>query len=224
MRGELQQPADWAPAIRQRVERFLFQAPQWVQPEALVAQVPDNASLAGAFAFMEERSWSSHQVQILAARLAPIHGIQPHRLMGGWQARLALLDASEWTQLGFAISALPYGGQAQRSMDGHFRRALREQLGADAPQRLDALAGQLPPALKFRLGPGAWKQPQQVAWGGVRAAWDQVCTWDPAVRTRAGLGFKPEVLQSPASVVGLDEVGLEMACKLIWDEHPWLWS
>lgn len=222
-------PRDWPPEARQRVGRFLFEAPKWVQPAALLSQPGWAASAAVggvpgvSFSNAQGQVWSERQLQILADRLAPIKDIEPRGLMGHWSTRLCLLDASEWMRLGFALSVLPFCGQAQRSMDGHFRRALREHLGPEAPELLDALAGQGPP-LKFLLGPGAWRQPQQVACGGLRSAWDQLCDWGRPVRTRFSLGFDPQVWRYPASVEGLNEQWLEVACKLIWQEQAWLWS
>jgi len=217
----------WPQEVRQRVDRFLFEAPRWVQPAALLSQpgLAPSASVSGmpGGSFVQGQEWSERQLQILVGRLAPIKDIEPRRLMGHWSTRLCLLDASEWMRLGFALSVLPFCGQAQRSMDGHFRRALREHLGPEAPELLDALAGQGPP-LKFLLGPGAWRQPQQVACGGLRSAWEQLCDWGRPVRTRFSLGFDPQVWRYPASVEGLNEQSLEIACKLIWQEHPWLWS
>lgn len=216
-------PLQWPADLVRQVDRFLFGASQWVSPAALRARVESTHALSQNATPLDLEHLSAAQLQRLADRVAPIGDIELRRLTRDWHSRLALLDAQRWMDLGFTLSVLPFCGQVQRSMDGNFRRALRDQFGADAVALLDEQAGEgLAP--KFLLGPGAWKHPQRVAAGGVRAAMTELCDWGGAVRQRFALQFDPHVLAAPPSVEGLDETSLEIACKLTLQDHPWLWS
>jgi hypothetical protein len=216
-------PLQWPGDLVRQVDRFLFGASQWVSPGALRARIEATQAVPPNALPLDLQSLSAGQLQRLADRVAPIGDIELRRLTRDWHSRLALLDAQHWMDLGFTLSVLPFCGHVQRSMDGNFRRALRDQFGVDAAGLLDEQAGK-GPALKFLLGPGAWKYPQRVAAGGVSAAMAQLCDWGGAVRQRFALQFDPQVLAAPASVEGLDETSLEIACKLTLQDHPWLWS
>ncbi len=216
-------PLEWPADLVSQVDRFLFGASQWVSPRALQEKIELSQPAALNAVPLDLKSLSDEQIQRLADRVAPIGAIELRRLTRDWHARLALLDAQRWMDLGFTLSVLPFCGHVQRSMDGNFRRALRDQFGADAAALLDQQAGK-GPALKFLLGPGAWKHPERVAAGGVRAAMTQLCHWGGAVRQRFALQFDPQVLAVPESVEGLNETSLEIACKLTLQDHPWLWS
>lgn len=211
-------PSGWSADLVREVDRFLFGTSQWVNAEALRTGLH----------WMSDAPLSSEppkpaQFQQLAERIAPVSGLHLEELTRDWHSRLALLDAKRWLDLGFTLSVLPFCGHVQRSMDGHFRRALREQFGADAAALLDEQAGKGPP-LQFMLGPGAWKNPQLVAAGGVSAAFTYLCDWSDAVRDRFSLQFDPQILAASPSVSGLDKTWLEIACKLTLQDHPWLWS
>ncbi len=211
-------PMAWSKDLVQELDRFLFGASQWVHGDALrigLKVMPDEPLALNPLA--------PAQTQRLTDRLAPVAAIDMLVLTKNWHSRLALLDARRWLDLGFTLSVLPFCGHVQRSMDGNFRRALREQFGGDAAALLDEQAGKGPP-LQFLLGPGAWKHPQQVAAGGVSAALLQLCDWGDVVRDRFAFQFDPQVLAAPPSVQGLNETWLEIACKLTLQDHPWLWS
>jgi len=211
-------PRAWPDDLVREVDRFLFGASHWVNADALQMQLnlaPDEA--------LDPKALAPAQFQRLVDRVAPVAAMDLSRLTQDWHYRLALLDAKRWLDLGFTLAVLPFCGHVQRSMDGNFRRALREQFGGDAAALLDEQAGKGPP-LQFMLGAGAWKNPQQVAAGGVSAALAQLCDWDDAVRDRFTLQFDPKILAAPPSVVGLDKTWLEIACKLTLQDHPWLWS
>jgi hypothetical protein len=140
-----------------------------------------------------------------------------------WRARLALLPASDWLRLGFAVSVLPFCGHIQRSMDGNFRRAVREAFGPTDWSDLDTHTA-APSELQFLLGPGAWKTTLLVAAGGVRCAIEQACDWPIVIRERVCLKLDPDVMETPVSVQGLTPNWLEIACKITLQDHPWLWS
>lgn len=211
-------PMGWPQDLVREVDRFLFGAAQWVQADALSAGLK-----LGQDDPLNSQPMSPPQFQRLTDRVAPVAAIDLQGLTRDWHARLALLDAKRWLDLGFTLSVLPFCGHVQRSMDGNFRRALREQFGGDAAALLDEQAGKGPP-LKFMLGAGAWKNPQLVAAGGVSAALSQLCDWGDAVRDRFILQFDPKILAATPSVDGLDKTWLEIACKLTLQDHPWLWS
>jgi hypothetical protein len=211
-------PRGWSGDLLREVDRFLFGATQCVHADALrvkLKMAPDQS--------LDPSALLPGQFRRLVERVAPGSAIDLFRLTQNWHSRLALLDAKLWLNLGFTLSVLPFCGHVQRSMDGNFRRALREQFGGDAAALLDEQAGKGPP-LQFMLGAGAWKQPQLVAAGGVSAAFSQLCHWDDAVRDRFTLQFDPMILAAPPSVAGLDKTWLEIACKLTLQDHLWLWS
>ena len=62
-----------------------------------------------------------------------------------------------------------------------------------------------------------------LAAGGMRSAVTQACGWPDPVRQRFALQFEPEELEAPPSVGGLDMTWLEIACKVSFPDHPWLW-
>lgn len=204
--------------LARALDRFLFGASQWVHEGALRARLHlAHEADAGPLTL------SPVQCQRLTDRIAPSTHIEVHRLAHNWRSRLALLDAQRWLDLGMTLSVLPFCGQAQRSMDGSFRRALRDRFGADAAALLDAQAGK-GPALTCLLGPGAWKNPPAVAAAGVSAALLALGDWGSVVLDRFTLQFDPQVLKTAPSVAGLDDTWLEIACKLTLQDHPWLWS
>ena len=211
------------PELLPQLDRFLFDLVPALDLEALEARVMATVTPTDAPRRIDFSRLQTPQIQRLLGRVAPIQGIALTRLCRDWQSRLALLPAGEWLKLGFAVSALPFCGHAQRSMDGNFRRALRDQLGPDATVALDACAGpQGQP--QFMLAAGAWKSPELVAMAGVRSAFEQACPWGEAIRRRFILQFPASLLETPASVAGLDETWLEIACKLSLQDHLWLWS
>jgi hypothetical protein len=135
------------------------------------------------------------------------------------------LSREEWLRLGLCVCVLPSCGQIQRSMDGHFRRAVQQLLDEREIASLDRLADDLPSERPvFAAGPSAWRNLEALATGGVRAAMEQACRWPEPVRMRARLRFEPEELQGPASVNGLDITWMEISCRALWPQHPWLWN
>jgi hypothetical protein len=156
----------------------------------------------------------------VAAALPP-RELPLNLLTGDLPGRLALLPRADWLRLGLCLALLPLRGQILRSMDGHFRRAVRQGLDEAVLAALDQRAGG--DAVRSLLGAGAWRTPAQVAAGGVVAALDQACDWPAPVRQRFELQFAAGELAQPPSVAGLDPHFLEIACKASWPDHPWLW-
>ena len=109
-------------------------------------------------------------------------------------------------------------------MDGHFRRVVGQLLEEEAIRGLERAANEGRQRPVFMAGPGAWRTPDPLAAGGVRAALAQACLWPDPVALRVRLHFEPEELEGPPSVTRLDIQWLEIACKALWPDHPWLWN
>lgn len=202
-------------ALQAPLRQFVFEPEGWCRPQAL--GVPQ---LAAGARQPPRSSWRRAVAAIVPPRM-----LDAALLCRNLRGRLALLPRADWLQLGLCVCVLPFCGQIQRSLDGHFRRAVQQLLEEEAIQRLDRIAGEAPPDRPvFLAGPGAWRSPDRLAAGGMRAAMEQACFWTDPVALRVRLRFEPDELQGPPSVGGIDITWLEIACKALWPQHPWLWS
>ena len=213
-------PADgWPVELHAPLRQFVFETSAWCRPRALAAALGLPASAVDAVR-APEAAWRQ-----AIARFVPPGRLDASLLCRDLRGRLALLPREDWMRLGLCLCVLPACGQIQRSVDGHFRRAVQQLLDEEAIQGLDGMGDGLPAMRPVLLaGPGAWRAPERLATGAVRAAMDQACLWTEPVRQRVGLRFEPEELQGPHSVRGIDMTWLEIACKALWPQHPWLWS
>jgi hypothetical protein len=204
-------------ALRQPLERFLFDGVGWSRPRAL-------ARLANAHEATMVPGFGSDAAALgrTLARLLPPRRLDIELLSRELRGRLALLPRGDWLRLGLCVAVLPFCGQILRSMDGHFRRVVQQALDESALSGLEGQAA-VPERPVFLGGPGAWRSADRLAAGGVRAALEQVCMWPDPIRQRFDLQFEPEELDVPASVGGLNMTWLEIACKASWPDHPWLW-
>jgi len=203
--------------LREPLERFVFAPDTWVRPRSLSRHLGAPSTYA----------WDGTPPDAAGLRRVMACALPPRRLDTGLigrdlRGRLALMPRADWLRLGLCIAVLPFCGQIQRSMDGHFRRAVRQVLDEAALERLDQQAG-LAERPVFRAGAGAWRAPDLLAAGGVRSAVEQACGWPEPVRQRFALQFEPEELEALPSVGGLDMTWLEIACKVLLPDHPWLW-
>jgi hypothetical protein len=205
-------------ALSEPLRQFFFETHTWVRPRALAQMMGGVAPTLQAGRAVDA-GWRR-----VVAQLLPPRRLDADLLCRDLRGRLALLSRADWLRLGLCVCVLPFCGQIQRSMDGHFRRAVRQLLEEEAIQRLDQAVDALAERPVFRAGPGAWRAPDPLALGGVRAAMGQACPWPDSVALRVHLHFEPEDLEGADSVSGLDMTWLEIACKALWPDHPWLWS
>jgi hypothetical protein len=201
---------------------FLLEPESWVSREALLEGLQSRGEQPVWPALPDPQTMPVDVLRHAVGLLVPMRPLDLTALVRDWRSRLALLPRDDWLRLGLAVSALPYSGHIQRSMDGHFRRAVQQALDAEAVRALDG-ASDAVRSVVFALGAGAWRQPHIVACCGVRAVLDQVCVWPAAVRSRFRLRFTPQESHQPPSVTGLDAHGLEITCQAIFPDHPWLW-
>ena len=108
------------------------------------------------------------------ARVAPPRRLDPDLLCRDLRGRLAMMPRADWLRLGLCVCVLPSCGQIQRSLDGHFRRVVRELLEEPVIRWLDDMEGFPGERPVLWAGPGAWRSPEALAAGGVRAARSQV--------------------------------------------------
>ena len=204
-------------ALREPLERFIFAPHTWVSPRSLARHLgPADPTLE------PPQPGDGAGLLRVVARALPPRRLDAGLLGRDLRGRLALLPRADWLRLGLCISVLPSCGQIQRSMDGHFRRVVRQALDETALQSLDQ-QGTVPARPVFLAGAGAWRAPALLAAGGMRSALEQACGWPDPVRQRFALQFEPEELEAPPSVGGLDMTWLEIACKASLPDHPWLW-
>ena len=214
-----------AGAIGEPLRHFLFEPEKWVHPGWLASLLmprvtPANAAWADR---LPSGPWPTRWIHQQTALHAPLGGVDLSVLVDHWSGRLALLSAPEALRLGMVVSLLPFAGQLRRSMDGHLRRAMRQNLEDVTVEALD-MAVVSPPQVRSTLPAGAWRQPDLVAGAGLQAAVAQACAWPDAVVRRFEWRFDPLVWALPASVAGLTMDSLEVACRALFPDHPWLWS
>lgn len=200
-------------AMLDAVDRFVWHPEKWLRQTAL-SGVELQVNMIGAPALRRHLSRRSRTCDL------PLSEWRSGQTAGALQ--LALLSRDEWLRLGMVTSMLPMCGHARDSIDGNFRRVVKQCLDQDGLEKLDH--GFPAGTLRSRLGPGAWRDPSAVALGGVSAVLGQLCKWPQAVMNRFTLGFEPGELQRPQAVVGLNSEWMEFACKISWPDHPWLSS
>jgi hypothetical protein len=209
--------AAYPEALRQALMRFCFDTDQWVNTAALLEQLNlkrlhDRDLAITGHALKKVVGKHSHPARLDLALLTS-------ELSG----RLALMPRSDWLRLGICLSFLPYCGHIRVSIDGHFRRAVREHLDESALLMLEQ-HGEVQDRPVFTAGVGAWRTPHLVALGGVRAGIEQACRWPDALMQRFLLQFETAERAVGPGVQGLNGYWLELACKTIFPRHPWLWS
>jgi len=209
--------AAYPEALQQALLRFCFDTDQWVNTAALLKQLNLNR-LHGW-----ELGMSGDALKKFVGKHSNPARLDLALLTSELSGRLALMPRSDWLRLGICLSFLPYCGHIRVSMDGHFRRAVREHLDESALIMLEQ-HGEVEDRPVFIGGAGAWRNPHLVALGGVRAGLEQACRWPDVLRQRFLLQFDMSELAVKPTVQGLNGYWLELACKTIFPQHPWLWS
>ncbi|MEY3007653.1 MAG: hypothetical protein RI942_1995 [Pseudomonadota bacterium] len=205
--GELQIP----------LERFFFNVDQWVSTPALISELKLHSDASWA------QDMNPSAVRKIVARHYRANRLSISLLTGSFKGRLALLSRDDWLRLGMFSAVLPHRSVIRHSMDGHFRRAVRQGFDEVVINSLEQL-GSIEDGPEFTGGAGAWRTPQRVALGGVIAAVEQACSWPDPIRARFYLHFEPDERGVPPSVVGLNSHWLELACKILFPKPHWLWS
>jgi len=141
--------------------------------------------------------------------------------------KLPLLSPEEWRLLGLGVALLPFVGRIARSMDGNFRRSIRTALKETDIEALDALANE--PELAstkpvFQAPSMVWKNLEIVQAGGVAATLSELCHWPQSVANRTLWKLKFSEQQVGPIVTGLQPQHIEVLCKTLLPNHPWLLS
>jgi hypothetical protein len=201
---------DPAAGVQLDVVRSLFSAPE----QALLDQAASNEA----------------QLRKLAAQKINSSGVKEIDLASFEQSianKLALLTVDEWRLLGLGVALLPSLGRIARSMDGNFRRGIRTVLKESDIEALDALAAdeELMAIKPNFLAPSiVWKNMDVVQAGGVNAILEQVCSWPQALADRTLWKFAASEKQVGPIVTGLQPQHIEVLCKTLLPNHPWLLS
>jgi hypothetical protein len=209
----------------QRLYGFLFNPAAGVQLDAVRAlfSVPEQALL-------EKTASSEAQLRQVAAQKMNAAGIKEIDLASFEQSttnKLALLTQDEWRLLGLGVALLPSLGRIARSMDGNFRRGIRTVLKEADIEALDALAidTELMAGKPTFLAPSiVWKNMDIVHAGGINAILEQVCSWPKTIADRTLWKFAASEKQVGPIVTGLQPQHIEVLCKTLLPNHPWLLS
>jgi len=144
--------------------------------------------------------------------------------------KLPLLTQKEWQLLGLGIALLPYSGRISRSMDGHFRRNIRTVLKDVEIEALDDLAESSEQNNFFSTRPRflapstVWKNIDIVQAGGTAAIIQELCDWPQIIASRVSWKLKFLDQQVSPIVTGLQPQHIDVLCKILLPNHPWLLS
>jgi len=179
---------------------------------------------------LDKSASSEAQVRQLATQKINADGIKEIDLKAfdhNIANKLALLTMDEWCLLGLGVALIPFIGRISRSMDGNFRRGIRTVLKEADIEALDALAtdDQFMSMKPNFLAPSmVWKNMDVVQAGGVNAILEQICSWPPAISDRTLWKFAATEKQVGPIVTGLQPQHIEVLCKTLLPNHPWLLS
>lgn len=209
----------------QRLYGFLFNPAAGVQLDAVRAlfSMPEQALLDKCAANEKQiRQLASHKINAAGIKKIDLKAFD-HSIAN----KLALLTMEEWRLLGLGVALLPSLGRIGRSMDGNFRRGIRTVLKEADIEALDALAAdeQFMSMKPNFLAPSiVWKNMDVVQAGGMKAILEQVCSWSPAISDRSLWKFAATEKQVGPIVTGLQPQHIEVLCKTLLPNHPWLLS
>jgi hypothetical protein len=209
----------------QRLYGFLFDPAAGVQVAAVRSLFSEPEQV-----LLDKNASSEAQLRQLATQKMNAAGIQDIDLKSFEQStanKLALLSIEEWRLLGLGVALLPSIGRIARSMDGNFRRGIRTILKEADIEALDALAadeGFMSIKPNFLAPSMVWKNMDIVQAGGINAILEQVCTWPKVVADRTLWKFTAAEKQVGPIVTGLQPQHIEVLCKTLLPNHPWLLS
>jgi hypothetical protein len=198
----------------QRLYGFLFDPAAGVQLD-----VVRTLFSASEQALLDQNASNEVQFRKLATQKINAAGIKAIDLNAFNETianKLALLTMEEWRLLGLGVALLPSIGRIARSMDGNFRRGIRTVLKESDIEVLDALvADEQLMALKpnFLAPSVVWKNIDVVQVGGINAILDRTLWKFPASQKQVG-----------PIVTGLQPQHIEVLCKTLLPNHPWLLS
>lgn len=209
----------------QRLYGFLFNPAAGVQLDAVRAlfSMPEQTLLDKCAANEQQiRQLATHKINAAGIKEIDLKAFD-HSIAN----KLALLTMEEWRLLGLGVALLPSLGRIGRSMDGNFRRGIRTVLKEADIETLDALAAdeQFMTMKPNFLAPSmVWKNMDIVQAGGVNAILEQICSWPSAVSNRTLWKFAASEKQVGPIVTGLQPQHIEVLCKTLLPNHPWLLS
>jgi len=210
----------------QRLYRFVFEPAADAPIEAVRALFSEAEQ--GLLLKLTEREEDLRTLAIQKLnRLSPVKDIHLNTFEVDIANKLALLSMSEWNQLGLGVALLPFSGRIARSMDGNFRRGIRTAFSETQIEALDALT--VDPALasdrpQFVAPSVIWKNMGLVHAGGVCAILEQLCVWPPEIAHRMLWKFSSAQSRVQAIVTDIQPQHIEVLCKTLLPNHPWLLS
>jgi len=210
----------------QRLYGFLFDPAAGVQMSLVQSLFSDSEQ-----ALLTSNGTNEVQLRKLAAHKisqgSQVKGIDLGQFNQSVIDKLPLLSPEEWRLLGLGVALLPFVGRIARSMDGNFRRSIRTALKETDIEALDALANE--PELAstkpvFQAPSMVWKNLEIVQAGGVAATLSELCHWPQSVANRTLWKLKFSEQQVGPIVTGLQPQHIEVLCKTLLPNHPWLLS
>ena len=160
--------------------------------------------------------------------LSPIHEITLSHFQESFLNKLALLHLTEWRRLGLGVALLPFIGRISRSMDGNFRRSIRTVLKEVEIEALDALKKEEnlfnSQTLKFDAPSIIWKDVTLVQNAAITAIIQKLCNWPQSIANRATWKLQFSEQQFSQIVTGFQPQHIEVLCKILLPNHPWLLS
>jgi hypothetical protein len=209
----------------QRLYGFLFDPAAGVQIAAVRSLFSESEQT-----LLDKATSDEVQLRKLAAQKLNASGIAQIDLKDFEQNianKLALLTVDEWRLLGLGVALLPSIGRIARSMDGNFRRGIRTVLKEADIEALDTLVTdeQLQIIKPTFLAPSmVWKNMDVVQAGGINTILEQICAWPKVVSDRTLWKFAASEKQVGPIVTGLQPQHIEVLCKTLLPNHPWLLS
>ena len=189
--------------LNTRITHYLFAPSRWANAKKLVAtmqQKPEQITQVNdAFLDLVGKS--------LKPELTP-------PFFETFANRLVLLTIEEWQKLAICVALLPYSGKIARSMDGYFRRAVRDLADPEMVSQVDSLTLESKPVFV-----GNWADVSTLTHGVINAVMD-ACDWPEPVKEYTLLRFEDSL--PAANIEQLTISQIEVACKISLPNLSWL--